>query len=122
MLYDGMCVLCNGAARFALTHEQEPRLKFAPLQSQPGRALAAHFGLPTDDFKTFLVVRDGHLLGGRWAAWARVVDAIVPDVIGNAVYRVIAPIRRVFGAEDRCIVPTPEQRLRQLDGAEIIPA
>jgi predicted DCC family thiol-disulfide oxidoreductase YuxK len=133
MLYDGTCVFCNGATTFALRHEQEPLLKFAPLQSEPGRALAEHFGLPTDEFTTFVVITDGqayaryeavvqlgYLLGGRWARLARVFDAVVPDVVGNLGYRILWPMRKAFGARDRCIVPTPEQRVRQLDGAEII--
>jgi predicted DCC family thiol-disulfide oxidoreductase YuxK len=133
MLYDGTCVFCNGAAKFALQHEQEPLLMFAPLQSEPGRALSEHFGLPTEDFKTFVIVTGGraftryaaavqlgYLLGGRWAKLARVLDVLVPDVIGNPIYRVLWPMRAVFGRKDQCILPTPQQRLRQLDGAEII--
>ncbi|MBJ7347703.1 MAG: DUF393 domain-containing protein, partial [Thermoleophilaceae bacterium] len=59
MLYDGKCVFCNGATKFALNHEQQPLLKFAPLQSEPGRLLSENFGLPTDEFKTFVIVTGG---------------------------------------------------------------
>src|SRR5688572_26207630 len=35
VLFDGVCNLCNGAVQFIVDHEraEEPRLRFAPLQS-----------------------------------------------------------------------------------------
>lgn len=133
MLYDGKCVFCNGATKFALKHEQQPLLKFAPLQSEPGRLLSAYFGLPTDAFKTFVIVTDGkaytrfpaaiqlgYLIGGRWATLAKVLDTLVPDFIGNPIYSILWPMRKIFGAKDQCILPTPDQKLRQLDGWDIV--
>ncbi|MBJ7458526.1 MAG: DUF393 domain-containing protein, partial [Thermoleophilaceae bacterium] len=135
MLYDGKCVFCNGATTFALDHEQDPLLKFAPLQSEPGQLLLAHFGLPTNVFKTFVIVEDGkaytrfqaavqlgYLIGGRWATLAKVLDTVVPDFIGNPIYSLLWPMRKIFGSKDQCIVPSPEQRLRQLDGADMTTA
>ena len=59
MLFDGKCVFCNGAVNFALSHESQPILRFAALQSDAGLALSRQYGLPTDDFRTFVIVRDG---------------------------------------------------------------
>jgi predicted DCC family thiol-disulfide oxidoreductase YuxK len=135
MLYDGKCVFCNGATKFALEHEQQPLLKFAPLQSEPGRLLCEHFGLPTEEFRTFVIVTDGkaytryqaaiqlgYLMGGRWATLAKVLDTLVPDFIGNPIYSILWPMRKIFGAKEQCIIPTPDQKLRQLDGAEMTTA
>jgi len=92
MLFDGKCVFCNGAVNFALEKEERPILSFAALQSDAGQSLLRLYGLPTDNFRTFVIVNKGkaytrfeaaiqlgYLIGGRWAKLARVLDVIVPD-------------------------------------------
>lgn len=120
MLFDGKCVFCNGAVNFALEREQQPMLRFAALQSDAGQALLQHYRLPTQDFRTFVIIRDGksytrfeaavqlgYLIGGKWARLAKVMDFFVPDFIGNPVYSLLWPLRKVFGAQEQCILPSP---------------
>lgn len=135
MLFDGKCVFCNGAVHFALAHEQSPLLEFAALQSDAGQRLLKQHGLPTTDFRTFVIVRDGkaytryeaaiqlgYLIGGRWARLARVMDTLVPDFIGNPVYSLLWPLRKIFGARTQCILPSPQLRARLLPGGETFSA
>lgn len=134
MLFDGKCVFCNGAVHFALDNEEKPLLRFAALQSEAGLALSRRHGLPTSDFRTFVIVREGKaytrfdaalqlgfLIGGRWARLAGILDTLVPRFIGNPVYSLLWPLRRIFGAHEQCILPSAELRRRLLQGGDTFP-
>lgn len=134
MLFDGKCVFCNGAVNFALEREEEPLLRFAALQSEAGLALSRHYGLPTSDFRTFVIIHDGkaytrydaalqlaYLIGGRWARLAGILDKLVPGFIGNPVYSLLWPLRKIFGAHEQCMLPSPELRRRLLPGGDAFP-
>lgn len=134
MLFDGKCVFCNGAVNFSLQQEQQPLLRFAALQSEAGQELLLQHRLPTRDFRTFVIIREGraytrfeaavqlgYLMGGKWARLAKVMDLLVPDLIGNPVYSLLWPLRKIFGARDQCILPSPQQRARLLPGGDRIP-
>lgn len=131
MLFDGKCVFCNGAVHFALAREQAPLLRFAALQSEAGLNLSKQYRLPTADFRTFVIIRDGkaytrfeaavqpgYLIGGRWARLAKMLDVLVPDVIGNPVYSILWPLRKIFGAREQCMLPSPQLRARLLPGGD----
>lgn len=134
MLFDGKCVFCNGAASFALEREQQSLLRFAALQSEAGQELLQRHRLPARDFRTFVIIREGraytrfeaavqlgYLIGGKWARLASVMDWLVPDPIGNPVYSLLWPLRKVFGAHDQCMLPSPQLRARLLPGGDRIP-
>ena len=63
MLYDSDCALCTGAVQVVLDREKEPTLRFAPPQSDLGRAYLAGFGLEVDDFDSYVIVKEG--IGSR---------------------------------------------------------
>lgn len=134
MLFDGKCVFCNGAVNFALARETEPLLRFAALQSEAGLTLSKKFGLPTENFRSFVIIRDGrastrfeaaiqlgYLIGGAWSRLARIMDAIVPDVIGNPIYSLLWPLRKIFGSHQECMLPSPSLRARLLPGGDSFP-
>lgn len=134
MLFDGKCVFCNGAVNFALEKEEQPKLSFAALQSVAGQSLLRQHGLPTDNFRTFVIVNNdkaytrfeaaiqlGYLIGGRWAKFARVLDVMVPDFIGNPVYSLLWPLRKIFGSKEQCILPSPTLRTRLLLNGDVFP-
>lgn len=123
MLYDGLCAFCNGAVQFVLRHEKERKLFFAPLQSERGQALLRHFNLPLENFKSFVVINNnrsyrrfeaalqlGYEMGGRWPGLARILDILIPDLIGNSVYSVLWPVRKIFGTYEQCMIPTESMR------------
>ena len=56
IVFDGICVLCNGWVRFLLKHDREGRYRFAAMQTDAGRALLAGHGLDPDDPGSFLKV------------------------------------------------------------------
>ena len=128
VLFDGHCNLCNGTVNFLLARDSRERLRFASLQSEAGRRLLVAHGLPVEtDPGSFVYVEGGRAfvrsdaalalarrLDGAWPMLAAL--RIVPRVLRDAVYRVVARNRyRWFGRTATCRVPTPELRRRFLD-------
>lgn len=120
IVFDGVCVLCNGWVRFLLRHDREARYRFAAMQSDSGRRLLREHGLDADDPASFLLLEDGRPyrdsdaiirvlrgLGGAWRG-AAVLRAI-PRAWRDVFYRAIARNRyRLFGKRATCLVPQPE--------------
>ena len=129
-----MCNLCNGAVRFVLRHERDHELRFASLQSPFGQrvldrypeARAADSLVLLDGAAVYLrsdaVLRLGRHLREPWRTAAATL-ATCPRSLRDWCYRLVAASRyRVFGRRDACMVPTPAQRLRFLDGQESLAA
>ena len=126
IVFDGVCVVCNGWVRFLLKREGAANYRFAAMQGTTGRRLLAENGLDPEDPVSMLLVEDGVAssdsdavlrvlasLGGayRLAAAARVV----PRPLRDRLYRVLARNRyRWFGRHDRCMVPSAEDVARFL--------
>ena len=126
VVFDGICVLCNGWVRFLLRHDPAGRYRFASMQSKSGRALLSENGLDADDPASFLLVEDGRAwkdsdairrvligLGGIWRAAALI--SLVPRAVRNPVYRTIARNRYRWFGTTVCHVPTETQRARFID-------
>jgi predicted DCC family thiol-disulfide oxidoreductase YuxK len=116
IVFDGVCVLCNGWVRFLLRHDQKRHYRFAAMQTESGRALLAGHGLDRDDPASFLLVENGQAwrdtdaimrvigpLGGLWRLVS--VLRVVPRPLRNGLYRVVARNRyRWFGRHDVCVL------------------
>ena len=128
VVFDGVCVLCNGWVRFLLRHDRVGRYRFAAMQSDAGRTLLAVHGLDPDDPVSFLLVEGAQAwtdteaivrvlsgLGGFWRA-ARLLR-LLPKRLRDAGYRAVARNRyRWFGRHESCVVPPVHARERFLDG------
>ena len=126
LLFDGVCNLCHGIVRFLLDRDREARLRFAPLHSDLGRALLAHFELDADVLDNVVLIDTGgaharsdaillcaRLLGAPWS-WSWLLRAI-PRPLRDAVYDSVARNRyRWFGKKDACPLPRPEWQERFL--------
>src|SRR6476620_2604578 len=96
------------------------KFKFASLQSETGQALLKKFGLPSDDFDSFVFITGDkyylkssaglHVLkelGGAWKLFYVLI--IFPRPLRDFVYGLVARTRySIFGKRDTCMVPTPE--------------
>ncbi len=131
VLFDGVCVFCEGAVRWIMKRDPDARIRFAPLQGETAAALRrAHPQLPESiDSMVYVESRDGvesiHLrsaaafrifaqIRGPWRglAWLR----ILPRFLTDRAYDAFARVRyRLFGKRDVCLVPNPEERDRFLD-------
>jgi salicylate hydroxylase len=126
IVFDGLCVLCSGNARFVLRHDRSRHFNLTTAQGPLGEALYRQFGLATDDYETMLVIEKGRLLtesdgaiaiarGLGWPWRAAAAARTVPRPIRDALYRLIARNRyRLFGRRQTCWTPTPEEADRIL--------
>lgn len=139
ILFDGVCNFCNSSVNFIIAHDKAGYFKFAPLQSETGKELAAkhglefeglpegeasaHAGEPIDsvilieDDKAYTHstagLRVARSLGGIWSL--AYIFIVVPKFIRDFFYRVFARYRyRLFGKKDVCMMPTPELKQRFL--------
>ena len=128
ILFDGVCVLCNGFARFVAKHDRAAQFRFAQAQSELGRALFRHYGLDDITFETNLLIADGRaygrleafaqilgMLGAPWSA-ARAV-LLLPRPVRNFLYERIARNRyRMFGRYETCPIAGDEPVRARLIG------
>ncbi len=127
LLFDGVCNLCNSIVQFTIKRDPKGKFKFASLQSERGQSLLKQFGLPTDDFDSFIfIIGDKyfrkssaglHVLKELDGAWKVLyIFIIIPGPLRDFVYNIIAKTRyKIFGKRDTCMVPTPELKQRFLE-------
>jgi predicted DCC family thiol-disulfide oxidoreductase YuxK len=126
LLFDGVCNLCNRVVQFTIKRDPEEKFKFASLQSESGQALLKKFGLPANDFDSFVFIQGDNYylksaaglhvlkeLGGIWSVFYALM--IIPGPLRDFIYRLIAKTRySIFGKRDTCMVPTEDLKKRFL--------
>jgi predicted DCC family thiol-disulfide oxidoreductase YuxK len=127
IVFDGVCVLCNGWVDFLLKRDRRQRYRFAAMQTQAGRNLLQANGLDADDPMSFLLIDEEGArtdsdaiiavligLGGIWRA--AVMFRLLPRAMRDSAYRWLARDRyRWFGKKEACYLPADGQRDRFLD-------
>lgn len=120
VLYDGVCVICSAAFRFA-ARDPAARFKFTAVQERLGGRLAGLLGIDPVMPESNAVVIDAVAYMKSDAAiqvlsrlprygWARHLRH-VPRGLRNWVYDRVARNRyRLFGKTETCMVPGPELR------------
>lgn len=110
IVFDGICVLCNGWVRFLLRRDRSGRYRFAAMQSASGRQMLSAHGLDADDPVSFLLLEADRAwtdtdaiarvlagLGGPWRIAALL--RWLPRLLREPPYRWLARNRyRWFGA------------------------
>jgi predicted DCC family thiol-disulfide oxidoreductase YuxK len=124
VVFDGVCVLCSGFAKFILKHDPAFVFRLTTAQSPVGHALFRHYGLDTDTLETNLVLIDGRpyakldtvaAVGVRLGGWWRLLCVLrtIPRPIGDWLYDRVARNRyALFGRTEHCMLPPPEWRDR----------
>ena len=126
LLFDGVCNLCNASVQLIIRIDKKGVLKFASLQSETGQTLLRKFNLPTENFKTLVLVTGdkyfvksdvvleiSKLLGGNWRFFY--VLKIIPKPIRDFLYSLVSKNRyKIWGKRDYCMMPTPELKQRFL--------
>jgi predicted DCC family thiol-disulfide oxidoreductase YuxK len=127
VVFDGVCVLCSGFARFILEHDRDFAFRLTTAQAPLGQALFRHYGLNTQEFETNLVLVDGRAygkldsivvaaerLGGVWRALSLL--RLLPRPIADWLYDRVARNRyALFGRTERCMIPPAEWRDRFIE-------
>jgi predicted DCC family thiol-disulfide oxidoreductase YuxK len=126
VLFDGVCGLCNRFVDFLLSRDRSDVLRFAALQSGPGRTVLERFQMPSDYLSSIVFVsgprvfRDStaaiKILGSLGRGWKWVeVFLLVPPPFRDMVYEWIAGHRyQWFGKAQTCRIPTPQEQLKFL--------
>jgi len=123
-LFDGVCNFCSASVSLVLRLDSQGAVRFSPMQSAYGRALAERCGIDPEAPSTFLFIDAGRALGRsdaviallrrlpapwRWAAAAR----FIPKPWREAAYDWLAVNRyRLFGRRKTCRMPTEAERAR----------
>jgi predicted DCC family thiol-disulfide oxidoreductase YuxK len=119
VVFDGVCNLCSGGARWLEHHQADPPFRLVAMQSDLGRTLLVQHGYDPDDPLTFLVI-DGpqsltesdawiHLVAAAGGGWRLALAMrVIPRVLRDSVYRLIARNRyRWFGRRTTCYLAQP---------------
>ncbi len=138
VLFDGVCNFCDASVNFVIERDAKGYFKFAPLQSETGKELAAEHGISVDGgsgrstdnnllpIDSVILVEDGKAythstaalriarhLGGAWPMLYGFI--VMPAPIRDFFYRLFAKHRyRLFGKKDECMIPSPDVRARFL--------
>lgn len=131
LLYDGVCGFCNRTVQFVIARDRRGAMKFAPLQSEYGKAVKMrHPSLENVDSlvlvkrsprgeESVFVKSDGALqvasyLGCFWKLLLALY--IIPRPVRDFFYSLFAKYRyRLFGKYDSCLLPDGSIRSRFLD-------
>ena len=127
ILFDGVCNLCNGAVQYVIKHDTQKQFQFASLQSNYGQQVLTKYHLSTDNFSSFILLKNGKIYLKSTAAllvakqlqgaisWLYLFR-VVPTFISNGIYNFVAKNRyKWFGKQAACWLPTPELKSRFLD-------
>lgn len=117
ILFDEVCVLCNGWVSFLLQYDRNALFKIASVQSPIGQEILSHYQMPLDHYDTMLTIVQGQLYTES-AAFLKVMQHlgfpfkgvaagwIIPPRIRDFAYHHIASNRyRLFGKTNTCILP-----------------
>lgn len=117
LVFDGVCVLCSGLARFLLRHDTRRQFRLLAAQTPLGTALYRHFGLEPVAYETNLLIDDGQVwfksegsiriferLGFPWSLVT--LGRLLPRPVRDRLYDVVARNRyRWFGVRQTCYMP-----------------
>lgn len=129
ILFDAICVLCNGWAKFLIRYDRQSKFKLASVQSPLGEAILKYYGMSTEDYSTMLVVYNGQRYVES-SAFLKVMQQLkfpfsltnigylVPSIIRDFLYRRVALNRYpLFGTTSSCLLSSQENRSHFLEHA-----
>ena len=126
ILYDGECGMCTASVQFVLERDRNGVFCFASLQSEAGRGILKKHGIEEVKLDTMYLSAGDELferstavlkIGSQLPNYRIVarIGFLVPRLLRDWVYNLIARNRHRLRGSDRCQRPTEEQRVRFLD-------
>lgn len=129
ILFDAVCVICNGWAKFLIKYDKKIQFKLVSAQSELGTALLKHYQMSTEHYTTMVVIKDGKLYTES-TALLKVMQHLgfpfslmnagyfIPRFIRDFLYRLVALNRyKLFGKTDSCMIPSHENKRHFLEEA-----
>ena len=125
ILFDAVCVICNGWARFLIKYDNKIQFKLVSAQSPLDVALLEHYQMSTAHYSTMLVIQAGTLYTESTALLKvgfplnlMSTGYLVPRFIRDFLYRGVALKRyQLFGKTDYCLIPSSENKHHFLENA-----
>lgn len=129
ILFDAICVICNGWAKFLIKNDQYSKFKLASAQSALGEEILKHYGMSTTDYTTMVVILNGQLYTESTALLKVMQHLGLPFSLMNAGYMVPRPIRdflyrrvalnryQLFGQTNDCLLPSADNKQHFLEHA-----
>lgn len=124
ILFDGVCNFCNSSVNFIINHDKQGYFKFAPIQSEKGKALCEKLAIDLQSVDSIILIENDQFKI-KSSAILRITKKlnrgypllfgfiIIPLFFRDAIYDLIARNRyNWFGRKDSCMVPTSEVRSR----------
>ena len=127
ILFDAVCVICNGWAKFLIKYDKNIQFKLVSAQSALGTALLEYYEMSTEHYTTMVVVKDG-VLYTESTALLKVMQHLglpfslmsagylIPRPIRDFLYRLVALNRyKLFGKTNSCLIPSSENKRHFLE-------
>ena len=127
ILFDAICVICNGWAKFLIQHDQHQKFKLASVQSPLGEAILKHYGMSTEQYSTMVVILNGQRYLESTALLKVMQHLGLPFSLMNSGYLMPRPLRdflyrrialnryQLFGTTDQCLLPSAENKQHFLE-------
>lgn len=122
ILFDAVCVICNGWAKFLIKYDKNIQFKLVSAQSSLGIALLEYYAMSTEHYTTMVVIKDG-ILYTESTALLKVMQHLglpfslmsigyfIPRTLRDFCYRAVALNRyKLFGKTNHCLLPSAENR------------
>lgn len=129
ILFDTVCVICNGWAKFLIKYDKKIQFKLVSAQSELGTALLKHYQMSTEHYTTMVVIKDGKLYTES-TALPKVMQHLgfpfslmnagyfIPRFIRDFLYRLVALNHyKLFSKTDSCLIPSHENKRHFLEEA-----
>ena len=124
IVFDGICIFCNGAVNFIIKRDPQKLFAFTPMQSEYAQELMNKYQIHNVGVDTFLLIKNRQCflfssaaieiakqLTGFW--WLFGIFKLIPSSVRDFLYKLFARNRyRLFGRSDQCMVPSDEVKSR----------
>ena len=61
ILFDAICVICNGWAKFLIKHDKKLKFKLVSAQAALGEQILQYYAMSTTHYTTMIVILNGQL-------------------------------------------------------------
>lgn len=124
VIFDGVCVFCNGVVNFIIKHDPGSTFTFSQMQSEVAQSLIKKHNASKEILNTLMLIKNGRCylrtdaileiakdLSGFWYLFN--IFKIIPRPIRDFLYTLFAKNRyKLFGKRNSCIVPSRNIRKR----------
>ena len=124
VIFDGVCVFCNGVVNFIIKRDPGSTFTFSPMQSEVAQSLIIKHHASREILNTLMLIKNGRCylrtdaileiakdLSGFWYLFT--IFRIIPRPIRDFLYTLFAKNRyKLFGKRNSCMVPNENVRKR----------